>query len=141
MFSKSSFVAIVDDDEIFQMLIKKILEKGIDGASILQFLDGFTALSYFTQHTTSTHMLPRIIFLDVNMPAMDGWQFLKKLENLQFSTPYKPAVFIISGVESIDFEELKAYTLIKGYLTKPIVPATLINIIHSHMQDNPDLAN
>ena len=138
MPSPLTSVAIIDDDEVFQMLIKKILEKETAMDSILQFSNGFAALLYFRGNTSNMHRLPLIIFLDLNMPGMTGWQLLTQLDKLQFDQPYKPSVFIISGSEAIDFERLRSFPLIKGYLTKPIEPAKLINIIHAEVKNNED---
>jgi len=136
MSSKVSTVAIVDDDEVFQMLIKRILEKKIGADSILQFPNGSDALSYFMNNTNNIRVLPLVIFLDINMPGMDGWQFLKELIKLQFSPSYKPSVFMISGADTFDFEELRAYPIVKRYLVKPIAASDVINIIESELSDN-----
>jgi len=134
----STSVAIIDDDEIFQMLVRKILEKKIAGGSILQFSDGFAALLYFKNNEKSIHLLPPVILLDLNMPGMDGWQFLKHLSKLQFSPSYTPSVFIISGTELFDIEKLRTHSFIKGYLVKPVAPAELLRIIHAETQGNQD---
>ena len=125
----SSSIAIIDDDEIFQMLIKKIIEKNLDGNVLMQFRDGYSALSYIKNINGNIAQLPSIIFLDLSMPGMDGWQFLTQLGLLQFESIYKPSVFIISGNSNPDFEQLKKYSLIKGYLIKPVAPAELIDIV------------
>ena len=129
-------VAIIDDDEIFQMLIRKVLEKKLPSGSILQFSNGHEAFLYFKNNLLSVHQLPQIIFLDVNMPVMNGWEFLKQLDKLQFNEPYEPSIFIISAIETINSGELTAYPCVKGYLTKPIVPADVINIVQSVIQSN-----
>ena len=70
------------------------------------------------------------------MPGMTGWQFLKQLEKISFTKSYQPMVFITSGSENLDFEKLRNYPVIKGYLTKPIIPNDFIGLIHEVMQKN-----
>lgn len=138
MHSHKTSVAIVDDDEIFRMLVKKILEKKMTPDSILQFQDGFAALSFFTNHIGSVDGLPPVIFLDLNMPGMNGWQLLDHLANLQFKQPYQPSVFIVSGLAGFDLEEPETYPWVKGCLTKPITSAQILRIIRSEFEGHEE---
>jgi CheY-like chemotaxis protein len=122
-------IAIIDDDDIFQMLIRKIIEDRVQTTSILQFFSGFMALTYFKENCSNMQQLPSVIFLDLTMPGMSGWQFLQQLEKISFTKSYKPVVFIITGSENLDFEKLRNYPLVKAYLTKPIIPNDFIGLI------------
>jgi len=128
-------IAIIDDDEIFQMLIRKILERGTAMNTILQFFSGSNALTYFKAHTGKINQLPVLIFLDLLMPGMTGWQFLEQFEKLSFAEEYKPTLFILTASSNLDFEELKNYPSVKGYLTKPIVPNEFIGLIQEVMEE------
>ncbi len=124
-------IAVLDDDEIFLLLIKKMIQKSNITDTILQFSNPHEGLFYFRNNANNPLQLPSIILLDLYMGNITGWQFLKQLENIQFPDNYDPSVFIISGAENIDFEKLRNYPLIKGYLTKPIIPDKLISLIES----------
>jgi CheY-like chemotaxis protein len=138
MLSHVTSVAIVDDDEIFRMLLKKILEKKMTPDSILQFQDGFAALLYFTNHTSSADGLPPVIFLDLNMPGMNGWQLLDQLANLKFKHPYRPSVFIVSGRAGFEPDWPETYPWVKGFLTKPITSAQILRIIRSEFEGHEE---
>ena len=122
-------VAIVDDDEISLLLIRKFLEQKQAAKIILPFSNGFEAISFLDENADNLLELPWLILLDITMPGMSGWQFLKELNKIQFVEGYKPAVCIISASETIDFQILKNYPFIKGYLMKPVIPGKLITIV------------
>jgi CheY-like chemotaxis protein len=132
----NSPIAIIDDDDIFQMLIRKIIEDRVQINTILQFFSGFMALTYFKENAGNMERLPSVIFLDLTMPGMSGWQFLKQLEKISFIRSYKPFVFVTTGSENLDFEKLRHYPFVKGYLTKPIMPNDFIRLIREVMEQD-----
>ena len=124
-------VAIVDDDDISLLLITKFLEQKQAAKKILPFSNGFDALNYLEQNSDKFSELPSVILLDITMPMMNGWQFLKELSKIKFIADYEPAVCIISASATIDFEILKNYSSIKGYIVKPVIPNKLVAMIES----------
>ena len=131
MLDHSRIIAIIDDDEVFQLLTKTMLQQKKIADKILQFLNPVTGLCFFKRNAEDYYELPSIILLDLSMPEMTGWQFLAQLENINFTTGYEPAVFVISGSDKIDFEEMRKYRFIKGYIAKPVVMSKLISMIES----------
>ena len=131
MTDHSKVVAIIDDDEVFQLLTKKMIEQKNIADKILQFINPFSGLSFLKNNADDFSKLPSVIFLDLYMPEMNGWQFLTQLENINFTEGYKPSVFVVSGSDNIDFEKMRNYRLIKGYLAKPVPMAKLISLIES----------
>ena len=127
----SKVIAIIDDDEVFQLLTRKMIEQKNIADKILQFLNPLSGLSFLKNNVNDFSKLPSVIFLDLYMPEMNGWQFLSQLENLNFTHKYEPSVFVVSGADSIDFEKMRNYRLIKGYLAKPVPMTKLISLIES----------
>ena len=64
-------------------------------------------------------ILPNLILLDINMPVMDGWDFLNELQKIEEGKNI-PVVLITSSVDNHDIEKAKTYAQIKGYFTKPL---------------------
>jgi CheY-like chemotaxis protein len=124
-------IAIIDDDEFSLLLIKKFIEQKKIAKTILPFSSGLEALNYFESNASDVTRLPSIVLLDITMPLMSGWQVLDELNKIEFVAGYKPPVCIISAFTSIDFEALRKYPLIRGYLTKPVIPNKLIALIES----------
>ena len=124
-------VIVIDDDYISLFLITKIFYRQQITETILPFTNGINALNYLSANTQDYYKLPEIIFVDVNMPDINGWQFLKELNKIKFIAGYKPAIYLISAELNIDFEMLENWPWVKGYLTKPIIPGKLIQLLNS----------
>ena len=122
-------IAVIDDDEIFQMLIKKVLQNHGVADTIFQFSNGLTALTYFKGCADNVDQLPTVVLLDISMPEIDGWEFLKQFKKVSFSQAYEPIIFIVTGSENIDYEKLRNYPMVKGYLKKPFVSNEFIRLI------------
>lgn len=71
-------VFVVDDDDIYQFTIKVTLRSIPAVQSTSTFADGAEALEYIVVHQNEQDKLPDIIFLDINMPVMDGFQFMEE---------------------------------------------------------------
>ncbi len=112
----SKVICIIDDDPIYQFLINKIIGNTDASHELLFFKNGKEALDYFMLDLEKN--LPEIILLDLEMPVMDGWDFLKEIEQLQTK---KTAIYIVSSsISHEDKEKAKAFPKIKGHYSKPI---------------------
>ncbi len=127
----SNAIAIIDDDEISLLLIRKLIEQKKIARTVLPFSSGLEALNYFENNASDVTQLPSVVLLDITMPLISGWQFLEELDKIEFADGYKPAICIISAFTAIDFETLREYSAVKGYLTKPVIPNKLIALIES----------
>lgn len=82
--SKISLVSIIDDDAIFQFLANRLLRSTNLIDKIIQFPDGEKAINYFIENKDIAENIPDLVFLDLNMPYIDGWQFLEKFIAISF---------------------------------------------------------
>lgn len=112
-------IFLVDDDQIYQFTAKKTLESmGLSG-KISVFSDGQEAIQFIREHLSSSEKLPDVIFLDINMPVMDGWQFVEEYQKLQLSK--KVALYMVSSsVDESDMKRSKDYGVIDDYIIKPV---------------------
>ncbi|GLB53606.1 response regulator [Neptunitalea chrysea] len=127
--SQNSTICIIDDDKIYQSLTKRMLLKLVDEIDIEQFLDGSDAFESFREKIASGEQLPKVVLLDINMPTMDGWEFLSKLEKLKIDFSEVDIHIVSSSIAIQDMEKAKANVNILGYITKPIKPEILKNIL------------
>jgi CheY-like chemotaxis protein len=127
----SNIIMVIDDDEISLLLIRRFFEQKKIAKTILSFSNALEALDYFEYNASDITQLPFVVLLDITMPLMSGWKFLDELNKIEFVTGYTPPVCVISAFTAIDFETLRKFPLIKGYLTKPVIPDKLIALIES----------
>ncbi|MFC5412488.1 response regulator [Larkinella bovis] len=114
-------IAVVDDDPIFQFLTCKLIEKIAPGShELLSFKDGQDALEFIRTNRTFLAVLPELILLDINMPILDGWQFLDRFKMLG-ATDYQPVIYIVSSsIDQADIVRSQTYAELNGYLKKPL---------------------
>lgn len=118
---KSVIVGLVDDDKVFQFITGKILRSLNVIDSLLQFENGLSLLEYLQNNFDKPESLPDVIFLDIQMPFMDGWQFLQEYSNLRISYAKQIKFYILSSSISLyDKKKAKSYNQIKDFLVKPV---------------------
>jgi CheY-like chemotaxis protein len=110
---------IIDDDPVFVLLFKKILTKLGKFDTILNFENGQLALDALIEKNKTNAPLPNIVFLDINMPILDGWEFLKAIEKYKFKEDLK-IYMISSSIDSTEIKKSKKYTFVKNFISKPI---------------------
>lgn len=112
-------IFLVDDDHIYQFTAKKTLESMGLTEQVSIFPDGEKAIGFIKQHLANPGKLPDIIFLDINMPVMDGWQFVDEFQQLTF--PKKIAIYMVSSsVDEGDMMRSKQYKVVDDYIIKPV---------------------
>jgi CheY-like chemotaxis protein len=112
-------VCIIDDDSIYLMLARRLITKHNLSDSIVEYTDGRDAFNELKAALDAGAQLPDVIFLDVNMPIWDGWDFLDEFVKLNRS--YFPEVYIVtSSTHSFDREKAATYAQVKRCITKPI---------------------
>lgn len=117
MRDKERKVLIVDDDPVILMIHRlKIMRLGFD-PSPLEFLNGQTALEYIKDHNKEKNLF--IVFLDINMPVLNGWEFLDSIQKMDLKCQMKVAI-VTSSVDHADKEKAKMYSEVFSYITKPV---------------------
>jgi len=112
----SKVICIIDDDPIYQFLINKIIDRSDAGHDVLFFKNGKEAIDYFMLDLENN--LPEIILLDLEMPVMDGWDFLKEIGKLH--TENTDIYIVSSSISNEDKEKAKQFPKIKGHFSKPV---------------------
>lgn len=120
-------VCIIDDDEIYRKISKKMIEKSGVFNNAIFFKNAEEALSSFRNPEME---LPEIILLDINMPILDGWQFLKAMEAI-FPGLYSAShIYIVSSsISESDKDRLNDFPGLKGFITKPISVQKLRSLV------------
>lgn len=97
-------IYIIDDDQIVVFGMRKLLNTIIEDQSIASFENGELALDSIKSKLKIGEDIPDIIFLDINMPIMDGWQFLQAFCELETEKSVRINI-ITSSVDPADYEK------------------------------------
>lgn len=124
-------VYIIDDDSITIFGLRKLLDKLYKNLVIREFENGKTALDALTHLQKQNKPLPELIFLDINMPIMDGWAFLDEFLKLP-NTSTVTIKIITSSIDIRDREKWKSYVKDAqhriDFITKPIYELDLVDL-------------
>ena len=112
---------VIDDDKLYQFGMKRMLHHLPVPTEIMQFYNGLQAIEYLQQHKDKKAELPDVIFLDINMPVMNGWQFLDTFINMKLNSEKSITIYMVtSSVDNSEILRAAAYKQIKNYIIKPI---------------------
>lgn len=122
----------VDDDKITLTLIKLIVSKASFAEEIITKINGKEALEYYgdLSENTASEAYPELIFLDLNMPVMGGWDFLDEFAKTFYKKFNQTKVIILSSsTDPAEKAKTQKYPMVIDYLSKPLTINALKNII------------
>ncbi len=127
-------VLLIDDDAISNFLNTRLLKEMHVATDIKVTLNGEEALRFLLQESTESRPLPELILLDINMPVMNGFEFLQAFREMAETNNISPPVIIIltTSTNARDFEQLKQYEEVEVNLSKPLTEENLQYIIEKH---------
>jgi CheY-like chemotaxis protein len=126
---KFNTVMLVDDNEIDNLINQKMIEAANITEHIFTHTGAKSAMEFLKNMErldVTERVLPDVIFLDIDMPLMDGFQFLDEFEKLSDETRNKcKIVMLTSSINPQDMSKSKKYSYVKQYLNKPLSQDTL----------------
>jgi CheY-like chemotaxis protein len=131
METKTTCVVLIEDDQAMNYYHHRLFEKQNFADSVLSFTNAAAALNEI-QKLKNIKKLS--VFLDINMPQMNGWQFIEALDDLKLEPDFQLQLFVLSSsVNPNDLLKAKQIPEITDYLTKPLTIEMLntINTKHS----------
>lgn len=131
-------ILLIDDDTPTNFLHSMIIKRaGID-TRVQTHTSAIDALAYLTSTGPyeGTQMIqPGIIFLDINMPAMNGWEFLDEYAKLGDNQKAKMTIIMLTtSLNPSDRERAEGYAEVINYLNKPLILANLQALVAQHFQ-------
>lgn len=133
MNEKINFL-VIDDDDINIFIIKKIAERTGYEAEMAARQDGQLAIDYLNELIAEKKDLPQLILIDINMPVLNGWEFLQAYEKLNIKE-YIDMYILSSSVYEGDIEKAKTYENVKGFISKPLTIERLTELFDAHSSE------
>ncbi|QRM89809.1 response regulator [Lacinutrix sp. WUR7] len=128
--SKNYSFCIVDDDDVYQFTIKKTINSLNIAKNIMAFSDGEEALNFMIENLHNDEELPDVILLDINMPIMDGFQFMEEYIKIKPKLDKKITIYMISSsVDASDVERANKISEVSDYIIKPIKEGQIQSIL------------
>jgi CheY-like chemotaxis protein len=127
---KKKIIWVIDDDAIYQTIINKLIKKSGTFSAHSSFINGKVAIGALNNLLENNDIIPDIILLDINMPVMDGWEFMEEIKSIKSKISKKIIIYIVSSSIALeDKNKSKTFTDIIGYIPKPISVADLLSIV------------
>jgi CheY-like chemotaxis protein len=121
---------LIDDNEIDQLLHRKLIEKATPGTTLHQFTVASSALAAIQDQTIKPNHKTNIILLDIKMPVMDGFQFLEQYHLLPPEIKNNFSVYVLtSSLNQFDISRAKSNPYVKDMVIKPLNIDTLLHLI------------
>ena len=134
------FLAFIDDDTVFQFTAKILLKKKFNLTNILLFNNGKEAFDYIETNKSNQNILPEIVFVDINMPVMNGWEFIERITPYSNSLLKGIEVYLVSSsIDQRDINKSKEYELIKEFISKPLSMSTFEKLLANKFE--PEYTN
>ena len=134
--SNPFIICIIDDDEVYQFTVTKNIQSQQLAKKILVFSDGEEALNFLCANIGDNNAVPDVIFLDINMPIMDGWQFLEEYIRLKPRIGKKVTLYMVSSsVDPADTQRAKQIEEVSDYIIKPITLDQLKVIVNTLQEE------
>jgi len=123
-------ILLIDDNEADNFLHKLVIRDADCTEQVVAVNGGQEALDYLRQAEEGLHLPPDLIFLDINMPGMDGWEFLEEYKKMQVARENQiVAVMLTTSPNPDDQEKAKQIPEISRYVNKPLSQLILEEII------------
>ncbi len=128
---KGTHILIIDDDEINNFIAGKLIKKVQENTVVSTCLNGLEGINYIKSKIDMDDF-PDVIFLDINMPIMNGWEFLDLYSELEGTIKKEVTINMLSSsVYNEDIEKAKIYPSVNKFISKPLTIEKIQNLFDS----------
>jgi len=128
--SRFKSILLIEDDPITIMVCERIIRMTGFAEQLKSVTNGQEAMDYLQEQAKKDeHNMPDIIFLDINMPVMNGWEFLEQFHKIEPLFSKQPSVYRLSStVDPEDYARAASYGVVKRFVSKPLTKDVLESI-------------
>lgn len=132
MSKKGNVILLVDDDEAVNYFNKKLIDKSELDGKIMSLYNGAEAIrEVMTLNNTLDNDDLVVVFLDINMPILNGWGFLENFNTIKYALNFKTEIYLLtSSVNPDEKKKAEENSLVKQYISKPLTIEKLNEIKH-----------
>jgi CheY-like chemotaxis protein len=121
---------LVDDDPTNNILCRAVIKNSFNDTDVKAFQFPEEALTFLTENFANEDAQPAILFLDINMPSMTGWEFLDEFKKMPDNVKNKIVIYVLSSsVDAKDLEKAASNQIVKEYIQKPLRKDYLKNLL------------
>lgn len=130
MSKKGNVILLVDDDEAVNYFNKKLIDKSELDGTIISLYNGAEAIrEVMTLNNTLDDDDLVVVFLDINMPILNGWGFLENFNTIKYALNFKTEIYLLtSSVNPDEKKKAEENSLVKQYISKPLTVEKLNEI-------------
>ena len=128
MIKKLNCIMLIDDNPDDNFFHERVIKKCDAAENVIVMQSASLALEYLKSKST---MSPDLIFLDINMPGMNGWEFLEEYNVLEKNLQHQVIVVMLTTSENPD-DQIKAVNITTDFKSKPLTKLMLEEIIEKH---------
>lgn len=127
---KMNFI-IIDDSKLDCFIAEKIIKNIGKSVEIKSFLQAMEALDYVQANVAVNNEIPTIVLVDIQMPIMNGFEFVEAFEKLPHEVTDKFSIYIISSsINENDLSKVNNYSSVKNFINKPLTSSNLSALIN-----------
>ena len=133
--NETPLIWIIDDDDISKYVMKRNLRQ-LSVTNVIEFPDSTQPLKILSDNFASTDKLPDVILLDLNMPILNGFQFMEEFKVVNEKIKKDIQIYMLtSSLSSEDLDRAKSFPEITEYFVKPITLINLTRIVNNVLQE------
>ncbi|MBQ0786272.1 MAG: response regulator [Oceanihabitans sp.] len=124
---------LIDDDKVINFYNEKIVNRHNDFGQVTSVNSGQNALDYLKDASNGLIAKPDLIFLDINMPAMNGWEFIEEFNKIDsnFTSSIK-VILLTTSNNPDDFKRSKTIKIVSDFINKPLTADILDHVKENH---------
>ncbi|TGK30875.1 response regulator [Leptospira gomenensis] len=133
MIQKLNCILLIDDNQDDNFFHERVIRKGNYAEMVVSKQSAESALDYLKGRDLSRDPRPDLIFLDINMPGMNGWEFLEEYNHLPPEFQSRIIVVMLTTSDNLDDKEkAKRFGILSDFKTKPLTDAMLRDILEEY---------